>query len=159
MKLISWNLNGIKSAVSKGLKDFIVKENPDIICFQETKSPKERFTLDIPGYHEYWNYAQKPGYSGTLVLTKIKPLSVQNDMGIAKHDQEGRVIAVEYKDFYLVNVYVPNSKRELERLPYRHKEWDVDFLKFLMASKAIPLEYSKVTIPGEDIKVFTNANK
>ncbi|HLF18389.1 MAG TPA: exodeoxyribonuclease III [Candidatus Omnitrophota bacterium] len=131
MKFICWNVNGIQSTLKKGLLDFIKKEKPDVICFQETKSPKVPPAIELDGYEQYWNYAKKPGYSGTAVFTKIKPLRVTNDIGIGKHDQEGRVMTCEFKDFYLVNVYVPNSKRELERLPYRTKEWDVDFLKFL----------------------------
>ena len=131
MKLISWNVNGIKSALRKGLLDFIKKYDPDILCLQETKSPKDPPEIDLPDYEQYWNYAEKAGYSGTAVFTKIKPVKVTNDLGKPKHDKEGRVITAEFKNFYLVNVYVPNSKRGLERLPYRHKEWDVDFLKHL----------------------------
>ena len=131
LKLISWNVNGIRSVLKKGFQEFIKKHDPNIICLQETKPPQGGFKLEIPGYHEYWNNALKPGYSGTAILSKIKPLSVDNGMGMAKHDNEGRVITTEFNDFYLVNVYVPNSKRELERLPYRSKEWDVDFLKHL----------------------------
>jgi exodeoxyribonuclease-3 len=131
MKFISWNVNGIQSVLKKGLLDFIKKEGPDVLCLQETKSPKVKPEIALKGYEQYWNYAQKPGYSGTAVFTKVKPLQVTNDIGIAKHDKEGRVIACEFKDFFLVNVYVPNSKRELERLAYREKEWDVDFLAYL----------------------------
>jgi len=131
VKLISWNINGIKSALSKGLLGFIETHNPDILCLQETRSPKEAPTVDLPGYQQYWNDAAKPGYSGTAIFTKTKPLKVTNGIGVAKHDNEGRVLTAEFKDFFLVNVYVPNAKRELERLPYRTKEWDVDFLKYL----------------------------
>lgn len=130
-KLISWNVNGINSALNKGLLAFIKKENPDVLCLQETKSPKKPPTIELNGYHQYWNYAQKAGYSGTAVFTKIEPKSVKNDIGISKHDKEGRVITCEFDKFYVVNVYVPNAKRGLERLPYRHKEWDPDFLKYL----------------------------
>jgi exodeoxyribonuclease-3 len=131
MKLISWNVNGIRSVLNKGFTEFVKKQNPDILCLQETKTPGQAVLVDIGGYEQFWNHAQKTGYSGTAVFTKIKPLSVVNDMGIDKHDQEGRVMTLEFKDFYLVNVYVPNSKRELERLLYRTKEWDVDFLRHL----------------------------
>lgn len=131
MKIISWNVNGLQSVLKKGLLDFIKKEQPDILCLQETKSPKKHPEFELAGYEQYWNNAAKPGYAGTAVFSKSKPLNVVKDLGIAKHDKEGRVICCEYKDFYLVNVYVPNSKRELERLPYRTKEWDVDFLKYL----------------------------
>jgi exodeoxyribonuclease-3 len=131
MKLISWNVNGIRSALSKGFADFVKKEKPDVLCLQETKSPKEGMTLKIDSYYEYWNAAQKPGYSGTAVLTKEKPLAVTFGLGASKHDGEGRVTTCEFPKFFVVNVYVPNAKRELERLPYRHKEWDPDFLVYL----------------------------
>lgn len=131
LKIISWNVNGVRSAVSKGLVDFIKEEKPDIVCLQETKSPKVPVEIELPGYSQFWNYAAKPGYSGTAVFTKLKPIKVTNGINIPKHDNEGRVLTCEYEKFYLVNVYVPNSKRELLRLPYRHKEWDPDFLKYL----------------------------
>lgn len=131
MKIISWNVNGLRAALKKGFTDFVLKENPDILCLQETKPPGTAIETGLAGYEKYWNHAQKLGYSSTAVFTKIKPLNVSNGLGIEKHDGEGRVITCEYKDFFLVNVYVPNSKRELERLPYRHQEWDVDFLKYL----------------------------
>ncbi len=131
MKLISWNLNGIRSALNKGLLDFIKKSKPDVLCLQETRSPNAAVTVDLAGYEQYWNHAQKPGYSGTAVFARTRPLKVSNGIGIAKHDNEGRVITLEYKDFFLVNVYVPNSKRGLERLSYRSEEWDVDFLAYL----------------------------
>lgn len=131
MKIISWNVNGIKSSLKKGLLDFIRKANPDILCLQETKSPKDPVTIELEGYEQYWNYAEKAGYSGTAVFTKIKPIKVTKGINIEKHDKEGRVLTCEYKDFFLVNVYVPNAKRKLERLDYRTKEWDVDFLKYL----------------------------
>ena len=148
MKIISWNVNGIRSVLRKDFLVFVKKFNPDILCLQETKTGKDHADIDLPGYAQFWNNAKKPGYSGTAIFSKIKPIKVVNDMGIEKHDQEGRVIAAEYKDFYLVNVYVPNSKRELERLPYRHKEWDVDFLKYLKA-----LEKKKPVIFCGDLNV------
>lgn len=101
------------------------------MCLQETKSPREAVKIDLPGYEQYWNHARKAGYSGTAVFTRARPIKVTNGIGISKHDSEGRVITLEYKDFFLVNVYVPNSKRGLERLPYRTREWDVDFLGYL----------------------------
>ena len=131
MILISWNVNGIRSALNKGFLDFVKKYNPDVLCLQETKPARDAGDLELLGYEQYWNHAQKIGYSGTAVFSKVKPLNVINHLGIPKHDNEGRVIAVEYKDFFLVNVYVPNSKRTLERLDYRSKEWDVDFLAYL----------------------------
>jgi exodeoxyribonuclease-3 len=131
MKIISWNVNGIRSVLKKGFPDFVRSLVPDILCVQETRAPREGLTLGLSGYREYWNNADKPGYAGTLILSKNEPLSVTPHIGAARHDREGRVITAEYPDFFLVNVYVPNSKRGLERLPYREKEWDVDFLKYL----------------------------
>jgi len=131
MKIISWNVNGIRSVLKKGLIDIMKTLQPDILCIQETKAPAEPITVSWDGYHQSWNHAQKAGYSGTAIFSRIKPLSVRNDMGIKKHDQEGRMMTFELKDFYLINVYTPNSKRGLERLDYRSKEWDVDFLKYV----------------------------
>lgn len=131
MKIISWNVNGVRSVLKKNFSDFIKQENPDVLCLQETKAPPEGVTVDLPGYEQYWNHAKKSGYSGTAVFSKIKPKTVASGIGTDKHDTEGRVMTAEYDDFYLVNVYVPNSKRDLSRLPYREKEWDVDFLKYL----------------------------
>ncbi|MCR4337215.1 MAG: exodeoxyribonuclease III, partial [Candidatus Omnitrophica bacterium] len=131
MKIISWNVNGIRSVLKKGFIDLVQKMGADILCLQETKTGAEEVKVDLPGYHQYWSHAKKLGYSGTAIFSKIKPLSVTEGLGIVKHDQEGRVLTLEFENFYLVNVYVPNSKRELERLPYRSEEWDVDFLKHL----------------------------
>jgi len=131
MKLISWNVNGIRAVLKKGFLDFVKEHNPDILCLQETKVPGEPIEMDLEEYHHYWNPAERKGYSGTAIFTKVKPLSEQNDMGVAKHDSEGRVQTLEFDNFYVVNVYTPNSKRELERLLYRQKEWDVDFLKYV----------------------------
>ena len=132
MKLISWNVNGIRAALKNGFGDFFEKNRPDILCLQEVKVAKEDIPdLSLKNYHLYWNHADKKGYSGTAICSKIKPLSVTYGMNIAKHDSEGRLITAEYEKFFLVNVYVPNTKRDLSRLPYREKEWDVDFLKYL----------------------------
>lgn len=132
MKIISWNVNGIRAVLKKNFMEFIKQENPDIICIQETKAHPEQVELDLPDYpYKFWNSAVKKGYSGTAVFSKVEPLGAVNDIGIEKHDQEGRVIAVDYPDWYLVNVYVPNSQRGLERLSYRHEEWDKDFLAYL----------------------------
>ena len=138
MKFISWNVNGIRSVLKKGFVDFVKKHNPDVVCLQEVKvsqalegEMKAIFQKEIPDYKQFWNHAQKPGYSGTAVFSKIAPRSVNCGISISKHDQEGRVLTLEFKDFYIVNVYVPNSQRELTRLPYRTKEWDADFLKYL----------------------------
>ena len=132
MKLISWNVNGIRSVLKKGFVGFVKKEKPDVLCLQETKAPAgAAVECGLTGYHVYWNSAPRAGYSGTAILSRTKPLQVTPGIGRAKHDGEGRVLTAEFKDFFLVNVYVPNSKRGLERLPYRTKEWDVDFLKYL----------------------------
>jgi exodeoxyribonuclease-3 len=131
MRLISWNVNGMRSILKKGFADFWDCHQPDIFCAQETRLPKEGIVLKLSGHEQHWNHAQRPGYSGTAVFTKITPLKVTNGIGIVKHDTEGRVMTFEYEDFFLVNVYVPNSKRRLERLAYRSQEWDPDFLKYL----------------------------
>lgn len=132
MRLISWNVNGIRSALKQGFLDFVKEAEPDVLCVQETKAPSKTVDVALPEYpHHFWNTAKREGYSGTAVFSKVKPLSVKNGIGIAKHDGEGRVITAEFKNFFLVNVYVPNSKRDLSRLDYRQKEWDVDFLKYL----------------------------
>ena len=131
MKIISWNVNGIRAVQKYGFLDFVKKVKPDVLCLQETRTPDANYHLDLSGYTEFWSHAQKKGYSGTAIFSKEKPLKFTEGMGIAKHDQEGRITTAEYKDFYLVNVYVPNSKRDLARLPYRTQEWDVDFLKYL----------------------------
>jgi exodeoxyribonuclease-3 len=148
IKLISWNVNGIRSTQKKGFLDFVKKYSPDVLCLQETKAPQTGFSLELPGYEQFWHYANKKGYSGTAVFTKIKPVKVQNGISITKHDDEGRVITVEYDDFYLVNVYVPNSKRDLSRLPYRTLEWDMDFLQYLKK-----LEKAKPVIFCGDLNV------
>jgi len=132
MKIISWNVNGIRAVIKKGFLDFINDFNPDIICIQETKAHPEQVDLDLDNYkYKYWNSATKKGYSGTAIFSKIKPISVQNDMNIEKHDDEGRVICMELKNYFLVTVYTPNSKRDLSRLDYRTNEWDRDFLIYL----------------------------
>ena len=132
MKIISWNVNGIRAVLKKGFLDFIKKENPDIICIQETKAHPEQVDLILEEYpYQYWNSAVKKGYSGTAIFSKVEPINVDNDLKIEKHDQEGRIICFELESYYLVTVYTPNSKRDLSRLSYRHKEWDVDFLKYL----------------------------
>lgn len=130
MKLISWNVNGLRACVGKGFEDSFKALDADVFCLQETKMQEGQLDLQFPGYESYWNYADKKGYSGTAVYTRIKPLSVVNDMGIDEHDHEGRVITVEYADFYLVCVYVPNSQDELQRLDYRMK-WEDDFRAYV----------------------------
>lgn len=119
MKLISWNVNGLRACMTKGFADFLAEANPDVICLQETKMQREQADFAFPGYHEYWYSAEKKGYSGTAIFTKQEPLNVSYGLGIEEHDHEGRVITAEYEDFYLVCVYVPNSKDGLLRLDYR----------------------------------------
>ncbi|WMM24811.1 exodeoxyribonuclease III [Tissierella sp. MB52-C2] len=141
MKLISWNVNGIRACVGKGFLDFFKEIDADIFCVQETKLQEGQIDLDLEGYYQYWNYAEKKGYSGTAVFTKIKPISVTYGLDIEEHDKEGRVITLEYDDFYLVNVYTPNSQRELARLDYR-MQWEDDFknyLKMLETKKPVVL--------------------
>jgi exodeoxyribonuclease III len=130
MKLISWNVNGLRAVVNKGFMDFFNEVNADVLCLQETKMQPDQLTLDLPGYYQYFNSAVRKGYSGTAVFTKIKPLQVIFDIGIEHHDQEGRVITCEYDDFFLVTVYTPNSQNELARLDYR-MQWEDDFLQYL----------------------------
>ena len=131
MKLISWNVNGIRACLNKGFLDFFNKENADIFCIQETKMQEGQIELKLEGYYQYWNSAEKKGYSGTAIFTKVKPLKVFYGMGIEEHDKEGRVITLEFDKFYMVNVYTPNSKRELERLEYR-MVWEDEFRKYLI---------------------------
>lgn len=132
MKLISWNVNGIRAALNKGLADFIASENPDILCLQETKAREEQveLPLEFGGYKSFWNSAEKPGYSGTAIFTRHAPLACTHGLGIDEHDKEGRVISLEFPDFHLVNVYTVNAQDELRRLPYR-LEWDAAFRKHL----------------------------
>ena len=119
MKLISWNVNGLRACITKGFYDFFQQEDADIFCLGETKMQPEQAVIETPGYHQYWNSAVKKGYSGVAIFTKKEPLSVQYGLGIEEHDQEGRVITLEFEDFFLVNVYTPNSKDGLLRLDYR----------------------------------------
>ncbi len=130
MKLISWNVNGLRAVMNKGFMDFFNEVNADVVCLQETKMQPDQLTLDLPGYHQYFNSAVRKGYSGTAVFTKTKPIQVTFDIGIEHHDQEGRVITCEYEDFFLVTVYTPNSQNELARLDYR-MQWEDDFLQYL----------------------------
>lgn len=130
MKLVSWNVNGLRACLGKGFEEFFNTINADIFCLQETKMQPDQAQLDLPGFEKYWNSAIKKGYSGTAVFTRIKPLSVTYGMNLEEHDQEGRIITVEFEDFFLVNVYTPNSKRELLRLDYRMR-WEDDFRTYL----------------------------
>lgn len=123
MKLISWNVNGLRACVQKGFMDIFQELDADIFCLQETKLQEGQIELDLKGYHQFWNYAEKKGYSGTALFTKEEPISVSCGMGIEEHDKEGRLITAEYKDFYVVVCYTPNSQNELKRLSYR-MEWE-----------------------------------
>ena len=130
MRIVSWNVNGLRAVLNKGFLDFFNEADADIFCIQETKMQKEQAEFDFPRYYEYWNCAEKKGYSGTLILTKKEPISAQYGIGIEEHDKEGRVITLEFDKFYMVNCYTPNSKRELERLEYR-QIWEDDFRNYL----------------------------
>jgi len=131
VKLISWNVNGLRAVLKKNFLDYLAEQEPDVLCLQETKaSPDQVEQLWPAAYTTYWSVAQKKGYSGTALFTKSRPIKVSNGIGHDEHDNEGRVITAEYDTFFLVNAYVPNSKRELTRLPYRQR-WDLDFLNYL----------------------------
>ena len=148
MKLVSWNVNGIRAVLGKGFLEFVKKENPDVLCIQETKAHPDQVDKILDNYdHHFWNSAEKKGYSGTAVFSKHQPLSVDYGMGIKDHDNEGRVISLEFEKYYLVNVYVPNSGRGLPRLDYR-QQWDKDFLSFLKK-----LEKNKQVIVCGDFNV------
>ena len=147
MKLISWNVNGIRACVGKGFLEFFKEADADIFCIQESKMQAGQLELDLPGYHQYWNYAEKKGYSGTAIFTKRKPLSETYGMGIEEHDKEGRVITLEFEDFYMVTVYTPNSQNELARLDYR-MTWEEAFLAYLKK-----LEENKPVIVCGDMNV------
>ena len=149
IKFISWNVNGIRAVIKKGFNDFIAEHKPDIMCIQETKAHPSQVELSLDDYpHKYWNSAEKKGYSGTAIFSKIKPQEISYGINISKHDQEGRVITLTFKNYYLVTVYTPNSKRDLTRLDYRQREWDIDFLKYLKL-----LEKSKPVIFCGDLNV------
>lgn len=149
-KLISWNVNGIRACAGKGFIDFFNSIDADIFCIQESKMQEGQLTLDMPGYHQFWNYADKKGYSGTAIFTKEEPISVANGIGIDEHDHEGRVITLEYEGFYMVTVYTPNSQNELARLDYRMK-WEEDFRAYLKK-----LEENKPVIVCGDMNVAHN---
>ena len=130
MRLISWNVNGLRACVQKGFLEYFNSVNADVFCIQESKLQEGQIELDLPGYEQYWNYAEKKGYSGTAIFTKKKPLSVKYGLGIEEHDHEGRVISLEFEDEYVITVYTPNSQNELARLDYRMK-WEDDFKEYL----------------------------
>ena len=135
MKLISWNVNGLRACMQKGFLDFFQETDADIFCLQETKLQEGQIALDLPGYHQYWNYAEKKGYSGTAIFTKEEPIQVTYGIGIEEHDHEGRVLTLEYPAFYLVNCYTPNSQDGLKRLDYR-MTWEDAFRAYLLALDA-----------------------
>lgn len=147
MKMISWNVNGLRACMNKDFESFFNKSDADIFCIQETKLQQGQIDFVPKGYHCYWNYAEKKGYSGTAVFTKTEPLSVNYGIGIEEHDKEGRVITLEFEDFYFVTVYVPNSQRELKRIDYRMK-WEDDFRDYILS-----LNQSKPVIFCGDLNV------
>ncbi len=147
LKLISWNVNGIRACITKGFLDYFKEADADIFCLQETKLSKDQLELELPGYYQYWNYAEKKGYSGTAIFTKKEPLSVSYGIGIEEHDKEGRVITAEYENFYFVTVYTPNSQNELARLDYR-MVWEDAFLSYIKG-----LEEKKPVIFAGDLNV------
>ena len=147
MKLISWNVNGLRAVMKKNFYEFVKETDPDILCIQETKMQEGQADVDLECYHDFWCSAEKKGYSGTLTLTKQEPLSFTRGMGIGEHDNEGRIVCLEYPDFFLVNVYVPNSQNELKRLDYRMK-WEDDFRGYIK-----DLEKTKPVIICGDMNV------
>lgn len=147
MKLISWNVNGLRACVGKNFLDFFNEIDADIFCIQESKLQEGQIDLNLPGYYQYWNYAEKKGYSGTAIFTKKEPLSVSYGIGIPEHDKEGRVITLEFENFYMLTVYTPNSQNELARLSYR-MEWEDAFLSYLKK-----LENTKPVIVCGDFNV------
>ena len=147
MKLISWNVNGIRACVTKGFMDFFNELDADIFCIQESKMQEGQLELEMPGYYQYWNYAEKKGYSGTAIFTKKEPMDVKYGIGIEEHDHEGRVITLEFEDFYMVTCYTPNSQNELKRLDYR-MQWEDDFKAYLKK-----LEESKPVVLCGDLNV------
>lgn len=147
MRLISWNVNGLRACVGKNFMEFFHDIDADIFCLQETKLQEGQIQLELPGYYQYWNYAVKKGYSGTAIFTKKEPLSVRYGIGIEEHDQEGRVITLEFSEFYMITVYTPNSQNELARLDYRMK-WEDAFLAYLKG-----LEKDKPVIFCGDLNV------
>lgn len=159
MKLISWNVNGLRACAGKGFGESFKALDADVVCLQETKMQAGQLDLEFDGYESYWNYADKKGYSGTAIYTRIKPLSVSNDIGIDEHDHEGRVITMEFDDFYLVCVYVPNSQDELKRLTYRMK-WEDDFRSYVsgLAKKKGVVICGDLNVAHNDIDIKNPAS-
>ncbi|MCR5354488.1 MAG: exodeoxyribonuclease III [Lachnospiraceae bacterium] len=150
MRFISWNVNGLRACVGKNFMEDFNKLDADIFCLQETKLQEGQIEMDLPGYHQYWNYAEKKGYSGTAIFTKTEPISVRYGMGIEEHDKEGRLITLEYEDFYFITCYTPNSQNELKRLDYR-MQWEDDFRAYMME-----LDKTKPVILCGDLNVAHN---
>ena len=150
MKMVSWNVNGLRACVTKGFVDIFNELDADIFCLQETKLQEGQIDLPLDGYYQYWNYAEKKGYSGTAIFTKKEPLAVTNGIGIDEHNTEGRVITLEYEDFFFVTCYTPNSQNELKRLDYRMK-WEDDFREYLLS-----LNEKKPVILCGDLNVAHN---
>jgi len=159
MKLISWNVNGLRACAGKGFGESFKALDADVVCLQETKMQAGQLDLEFDGYESYWNYADKKGYSGTAIYTRIKPLSVSNDIGIDEHDHEGRVITMEFDEFYLVCVYVPNSQDELKRLTYRMK-WEDDFRSYVsgLAEKKGVVICGDLNVAHNDIDIKNPAS-
>lgn len=150
MKLISWNVNGLRACVQKGFLDYFNEVNADVFCIQESKLQAGQIELDLPGYHQYWNYAEKKGYSGTAIFSKVEPISVSYGLGIEEHDKEGRVITLEFEKFYMITVYTPNAQSELARISYR-MQWEDAFRVYLKK-----LEETKPVVVCGDLNVAHN---
>lgn len=159
MKLISWNVNGLRACAGKGFGESFKALDADVVCLQETKMQAGQLDLEFDGYESYWNYADKKGYSGTAIYTRVKPISVSNDIGIDEHDHEGRAITMEFDDFYLVCVYVPNSQDELKRLTYRMK-WEDDFRSYVsgLAEKKGVVICGDLNVAHNDIDIKNPAS-
>ena len=164
MKIISWNVNGIRACLNKGLKEFVYEHSPDIMCIQETKAQENQVDLKIEPYKQFWNSADRKGYSGTLIISKINIENVKYGIGIEKHDNEGRVITIDLGFFFIVNVYVPNSgsdrKEPLKRLNYRTREWDIDFLNYLksLSEKKPVVACGDFNVAHEEIDIANPAS-
>lgn len=156
MKFISWNVNGLRAVMKKGFPEIFTDLDADIFCLQETKLQEGQIDIDFPGYKQYWNYADKKGYSGTAIFTRIEPLSVSYGMGIDEHDHEGRLITLEFKDFYFITCYTPNSQNELVRLDYRMR-WEDDFRDYLLSlNKVKPVIFcGDLNVAHEEIDLKT----
>lgn len=159
MKFVSWNVNGIRACTGKGFMDFFKDIDADFFSIQESKLQAGQLELDLPGYHQFWNYAKKKGYSGTAIFTKHEPISVKYGMGIEQHDDEGRLITLEMENFYFITVYVPNSQNELKRLSYR-MEWEKDFRDYVsgLAEKKPVIICGDMNVAHNDIDIKNPAS-